>query len=376
LQAVLCALIRKFNAIAHNYNKGYTWDVELPWGWDFALHARGARNALALILATCLLSAGEKPTPHPVRPAELQLLIGRADRVVVYGNGTPYSAVYSSANPKDLLELQEALAVQSPKSWFRCACYPELQVELSRKGKELGVIEIEENLTIGFSQWSGDARPANRWRLLQWFDARGIQGPRRSYDRNLAIRKADRLASRRWLSGMPSTLRPLWPNLMRDPDWYNSSVNAAIERTANALTPSLTEQYPDARQRVRALFSWFGSGAGPWSGFPVAEEVPAHLLLQYMPQDLVSALEAPALTDREMEGAARFFSGYNYPTPVRIVPPLFSGRAFGAPFRTEAKDRRLVEALPADLKKSLLEHVLKTGDPDNTRRARQALGTN
>lgn len=327
-------------------------------GWTLALLVQGARTCLTTLLVAGLLSADEGP--HAVSPAE-QLAIRRADTIMVLGGGPPYSPVYSSTNPKEISELRTVVAIEPPRGWFRCACFPELEVTLSRKGKELGVIAIQENLTIGFSRWSGDAVAASQKSLLKWFDARGINGPRRSYERKLASEKADRLASKRWLSAMPSSLRPLWPKLMQDRDWYNSSVDSATENAANALAPALTKQFPDDGQRIRALFSWFGSGAGPWSGFPADEEVPARLLLRHTPRELLSTLEASALNDSEMEGAARFFSGYSYEAPfVRAI----------------TKDRRLIAAMPADLRQALMRHVLKTGDHDNIERARRAFEKN
>jgi hypothetical protein len=74
-----------------------------------------------------------------------------------------------------------------------------------------------------------------------------------------------------------------------------------------------------------------------------------------------------------MEGAARLFSVYAYPTPVLSPAHFFSGPSYGTPVRTSTKDRRLIAALPADLKKSLMAHVLTTGDQENIARAREAL---
>jgi hypothetical protein len=43
---------------------------------------------------------------------------------------------------------------------------------------------------------------------------------------------------------------------------------------------SLAAAYPEPRARVLALFRWFGSGAGPWTGFPVYEQLAEQILLQ------------------------------------------------------------------------------------------------
>jgi hypothetical protein len=146
-----------------------------------------------------------------------------------------------------------------------------MEIKLSRRGKELGLIGIQEDLTVSFSRWSGHARPADREKLLQWFDARGITELRRGAEQLAADEKARRLASERWRSAIPLSLRPLWPKLMQDRLWWIDPSSAA-RTAANALKPELEKEFPDSRQRIRALFGWFGSGAGPWWGFPAYED--------------------------------------------------------------------------------------------------------
>lgn len=121
----------------------------------------------------------------------------------------------------------------------------------------------------------------------------------------------------------------------------------AVAFAASALRPELSKQVQDVPERIRMLFNWYGSGSGPWTGFPVYEEVPGRLLLDYEPSDLVSALERAHPSKSEIEGAARFFSG----------------RTLNAK-----------ATLPAQLKQVLWEHVLVSGDQNKVERARQVLG--
>src|SRR5271157_6018399 len=134
---------------------------------------RGPLTARIAVICTTLLfgcpfmSAGETARTHPVTPTELPVTIGHADKIVVYdstpaiytdGTSVPARILYTSVDPKDISELREAIVVEPPRGWFRCACYPPIEIALSRNGKELGVISVYESLTIGFSWWSGDAR--------------------------------------------------------------------------------------------------------------------------------------------------------------------------------------------------------------------------
>lgn len=318
---------------------------------------------VTLLFAVSALSADDKEKTHPARPKELLTAIGHADKIVVY-DGTPFSYVdgekatprilYSSVSPKDILELKQSIVIEPPKEWFRCACYPPIEITLSRTGKEIGIISVFEGLTIGFSEWSGDVRLTDREKLLRWFDVRGIPGPRDAIEKQQARDKADSIAADRWLAAMPSDLRILWPQVLEDPQWWGNPPEA-VRASAKVLKPVLANEYPNVNRRIRSLFAWFGSGSGTWSGYYAWEDVPSDMLLEYSASELISALQEKPLSDSESEGAVRFFVGY---TP-------------GASFRP-AGDTTLIGQLPDELKKTLLEHVAKTGNQDKLQEVRKA----
>ena len=93
-------------------------------------------------------------------------------------------------------------------------------------------------------------------------------------------------------------------------------------------------------------------GAGPWSGFPSYEEIAEKLLLEYPTPELIASAETETLTEPQLEGAARLFGGW----------------PFGQSRPADSK------ALPAPLKKKLLDHSLKSTDEDKLLRARSAFG--
>jgi hypothetical protein len=149
-------------------------------------------------------------------------------------------------------------------------------------------------------------------------------------------------AEARWREAMPKSIVPLWDNVM----------GAAFEPDIAPLRAALAKEFPDARQRILALFAWYGSGEGPWSGFPGYEEIAENLLLEYPTPDLVAAAQTEPLTEPQLEGAARLFGAWT----------------FGQ------KRPADLEALPAALKKKLLDHSLKSTDKDKLGRARSAFG--
>jgi hypothetical protein len=314
---------------------------------------------VAFTSAFSVYSQQDELNSHPANGPELLAAIDRADKLVVYNFsfGTEKNKreiLYSSLKRRDISELERSLIIEPPAEWFRCACLPMLEIELSRRGKEIGVISVFDELTIEFSGWSGDARIADREKLVRWFDVRGIAGPHRAVNAAAARERADAIAAERWLAGMPQDLRPLWHNILQNPLWWQLTTDA-VKVSAKTLEPVLANEYPDVNQRIRSLFSWFGSGAGQWSGCYAWEDVPSNMLLEYSGAQFVSALQGKPVTDAEAEGAVRFFVGY---TP-------------GALFRPP-EDRTLINQLPDELKKSLVDHLAKTGDQEKLELAKKA----
>src|SRR6266478_924136 len=148
-----------------------------------------ALTCATLLLAVSFAAADNREKTHAVRPAELLAVIGHADKIVVSdsmpgaivgGGSAPPRILYSSASLRDISELRKAIIIEPPKGWFRCACIPPIEIILSRSGKELGVISVQEDLTIGFSRWSGDARSADQEKLLQIRGSRVARPPRKT----------------------------------------------------------------------------------------------------------------------------------------------------------------------------------------------------
>jgi hypothetical protein len=107
---------------------------------------------------------------------------------------------------------------------------------------------------------------------------------------------------------------------------------------------------PDPVARVRALYEWFGSGKGPWSGYPSYEGAAEQLLLSYPIEVLLAALDASTDNPTALYGAARLFGGW----------------AFGQTRRADRK--RCAEPL----RQRMLDAVIWHGNEDNLGRFRSA----
>lgn len=295
--------------------------------------------AFALVALTIPLMAGEKSRQKLI--SDLFILIDQADEMVVYSEGFRREfVVYRSSNRKDFEELKSAITLKRMGGPSSCACVDGPEIALLENKKEIATIWNHEGTAIGSTVWKGEWRNIDPDRWLRWFDARGMKDAREFFNQLHAQERKAAEDERRWLDAMPSSLKPLWSNARRQYDPPTkfpdlSPLNAALEK-----------QYPDTHDRIRTLVAWFGSGAGPWSGFPGYEEIAAKLLRQYPTAELIRAVESRNLTDQELEGAARILGSC---TPIADHTPI-----------------------PAGLRRTLLDHCLKSSDQDKLERARKA----
>lgn len=156
--------------------------------------------------------------------------------------------------------------------------------------------------------------------------------------------KAAQGAYARWMDAMPGSLKPLW----------NVALRNVLSPEVQPLRSALAGQFPDTRARILALYAWFGSGSGPWSGFPSYESVAERLLLDFPTDKLIATASGTRLSEQQTEGAARLFAGWTLYTE-----------------RPEDRD-----SVPPDLRKLLLEHTLKSKDEDKVARAKKAFASN
>jgi hypothetical protein len=165
----------------------------------------------------------------------------------------------------------------------------------------------------------------------------------------------------RWQAAMPPGFAPLWLNdeqkMMNLIFVFNDTMGhgrpqqplAAIALMAPFLT-TLVHDYPATDDQILALLSWYGSGLGPWSGFPSYEEFASHLLDTYPVSEIIDAITTRPLTPAESEGAARYLAG-----DIRL---------YG--------DAPASQLLPASLKQEFIARALASGDQDKILRAENA----
>ena len=280
--------------------------------------------------------------------AKLQKTLGEADRVEVYSEGVgglppvvEERRLYASSRPEDLTALKASIRIEEPVHWFVTPCVPSTIIRLFRGSKMIGELGLICGDIVRFSQWEYETQITNPEPLFEWLDSREITVPRHQYDAGIARGRQNRADKERWMKAMPSSIVPLWPKVHTDElQKYDSKT----------FENALSKELPNKRIRILRLMAWYGSGAGPWSGFPSYEEVPEKMLLEYSTPELVDTLTGAELSDQEAEGAARLLAGWDFN-------------------QSRPTDNSL---LPGSLKRRLLDHSLKSTDEDKLERARRA----
>jgi hypothetical protein len=284
--------------------------------------------------------------PDPTQ-SSLNALLSTVTRVRVvpvenYRHGaTEQRTLLDTSDPESLASLRRCFEiVEGPETFGHCMCLGEPHIELYAGDTLAATIGYHHRVAIRWAAWKHDACLKEPDRLLDWMSAHGVDGPRREVE---AMRRRDEEAQRRaeqWLGAMPDSLHPFW-------DQMGHHLDRALHRQ---LLEALRVAVPAPAEQALVLFGWFGSGAGPWSGFPSYESVPEQLLLHYPTWLLIDVLTGSAPTDPQWRGAARYFGGWEFR-------------------QTKKGDGAL---LPVELKQRLLAAARTTGISDNIERAERA----
>ena len=194
--------------------------------------------------------------------------------------------------------------------------------------------------------WDGNVSIVNQDAWVNWFDERGMPGPREELDHERYIEEKSKKDLARWMEAMPEPVKPLR-------DGVFDAWGQIIDEKIIEMDHSLVNTFPDKNTRILILLKWYGSGSGRWSGYPAYEMATERLLLGYSTKDILKAVNSSELNTKQTEGTARLFGGWH--------------------FSVQRPDD--LQIIPAGLKAQLLNHVETTSDDtDKLGRARKAFG--
>ncbi len=275
-----------------------------------------------------------------VDPSILTQLIETAERVIVRETPWPDSTIlFESRKREDLDALKQSLIVEKPEEWFHCRCDGTPAIFIYNKD-DVVLVTNHHGLSVRCSLWGSDARILDTEKWLTWFDDRGMDEPRKEVEYSRALKTQHIKDRKRWTAAMPKGLQPVWEGSLGPSGTFNTA----------PLRSALNKSIPRKEEQIRALLFWFGSGAGPWSGFPSYESAAEELLLDYEIVEIVEALETSKFPLEQTEGAARFFSGWNF----------------------RRKHPEGIKSVPDNLREVLMNLVKNTGDKDKLERVKRA----
>ncbi len=307
--------------------------------------------------------------PDPSQ-GSLDELLGKATRVKLLDGGMSQGkalgkkVLVKTSDPQSLAVLGECLEIiEEQDSFGHCMCLGDYTFQFFDGRRVIAMIGLHHGRSIRWEEaWKYDALLKDGPRLLTWLAEQGAAAPLKAFQEDQKRAEESRQATLRWQEAMPACLRPYWDQ-MQDlsfgmvtftPDSQKGEGHPGQKKASTSgLTPlldALEGEYPDLDTRLLALFHWFGSGKGPWSGYPSYEGAADRLLLEFPTSQLVTALTNHPLTPTHLEGAARYFAGYHFRT-------------------NKPNDAR---QLPSELKKKLKKHSRATSDKDKKKRARHA----
>lgn len=238
------------------------------------------------------------------RTTRARLLRSRVDENRVYQFDVVRLDVSELASLADLRECLRI--VEDPESFGHMMMIEGHRLELWAGEQQITSLALLSWVAIRwYSVWKHDAWLAHPRTFEDWLLRHGIPDAqqRREVDERHAAESRQQVE--RWEQTMPPALRPLWPEQLGGRDG-GKTPDIATARTILATAVS------DPVERVRALYGWYGSGAGPWSGYPSYESAAEQLLLEYPIEHLIIAIETEAATETEMLGAARLFGDWRF----------------------------------------------------------------
>ncbi|MCZ6916107.1 MAG: hypothetical protein O7I93_04960 [Gemmatimonadetes bacterium] len=291
----------------------------------------------------------QRPEATPVEPSQDMLTsmltgVTRArvlEDGVLDGSAMGMTVLLDTADKRSIRALRRCLEiVDDPRSFGHCMCLGDLAIELYDESELVATIGMHHGRSIRWHAWKHDALLQDGLALLGWLADRGVTGPKDQHESARRLSWEYEEAAGRWRQAMPQCLASFWPR-MHEFDLDLDPMHQALEAA-----------HPDRTTRILAVFEWFGAGKGPWSGYPSYESVPEQLLLGYATAELVVALTKTPPTAARLEGAARFFAGWEF----------------------RRKRKRELRQIPPALRQKLLEHALTSAGAGNRERAKAAFG--
>lgn len=208
-------------------------------------------------------------------------------------------------DPRQLEELAHWLSIHPVDSSnaAHCMCLGNVYLQFEPLGEK---ISLHHGKSIRWRRWRWDAPLVDGWGLARYLDQLGYPGLLDEMRQNQDLRHQQVRSSQRWLAACPDCL-------------VQFALDPFPTRPLEELMSRLRRFFPHPLRQALRLFAWFGSGAGPWSGYPSYESI-AEELLAALPDSVLIQATAAANQPDQLRGAARFWAGRNQRNRTHRLP--------------------------------------------------------
>lgn len=291
----------------------------------------------------------DKPLPSQKSLDKMMSSVSRIrviDAGMEGGKAMKGKALLDTRKSEDISSFKSILKINEDKSTFGyCMCLGEPTLEFYKGKKLIATVSIHHGRSIRWDKWKLDALLVGNENLLNWLSKRNVKKPKEEYEENLRQAAEAERQYQKWESAIPECLRAKWKKI----NW--GSPIEPTETTVSELFQIAKKNYRNQDEIILSLLGWYGSGAGPWSGFPSYETAPERLLLRIETKDILKVVTSQKLTFSQMEGASRYLADWEF-------------------HQRKPKDAVLVSA---ELKKRILNHVKQQKDQDKIDRVQNYL---
>jgi len=268
---------------------------------------------------------------YPPTQASLDALFQSTARLRVVDqqrmSSHPPSAVLADVGMAEVRAVRDMLTIQEGGPAFHCMCMGDLAVELYAPTHPLVALSYHHARSLRHPHWNSDAPLLHGPALLYWLAQRGATGPLLAHQAMVDRAMRDHQARQIWLAAAPPVLAANLPRYETDPSGFPAGDAPPTMDEAERLVRAT---YPSVEAAVATLLEWYGTGSGPWSGYPSYEDVPSILVRRLGLPVARSVLARPHVTERALLGGARLFSSWEVvtkkPFEVCQVPPAVWAR--------------------------------------------------
>ena len=304
-------------------------------------------GASGVKVATIFAAPAGKPYPTQ---KSLDSMMSTIDHIRIIdagmenGKAMEGKQLLDTKKPDDIQSIRSLLMIREDNSAFGyCMCLGGPTIEFYSNYRLVATIGLHHGESIRWDKWKCDVLLKDNEKFLAWLAINNVTKPKQEYEDTLRRQTERENRYWKWFSAMPQCLRSRWKEI----DWHVPG--EPTKKTIEDLWSIASAAYPDQNDLILALTGWYGTG--DWFSSQPYERAPEELLLRMDTQKIVKSIMGSKLSYSQMEGAARYLSGWT------IEERKPQDKAF----------------IPQELRQKILAHVKQQRNKDKIARVQNYL---